>query len=87
MVTLLDGIICEESPKCINGPHPIFLTAPASSEFTTPSLIFLSQPVRCRFAEHIFCLFRNILLPFRAFIRLAFTAKYRTLLVKEQGHD
>ena len=37
MVTLLDGIISKESPNRINDPHPIFLTAPASSEFTTPS--------------------------------------------------
>ncbi len=46
LVTLLDGIISVESPKRINDPHPIFLTAPASSEFTTPSFIFLSSPVR-----------------------------------------
>jgi len=48
LVTLLDGIISKESPNRIHDPHPIFPTAPASSEFTTPSLIFLSRPVRPR---------------------------------------
>src|ERR1051325_10904893 len=46
MVTLLDGITSAESPNRMLDPHPIFLTAPASSEFTTPSHIFLSRPVR-----------------------------------------
>jgi hypothetical protein len=37
-VTLLDGITSVESPKTHPGPHPIFLTAPASNESTTPNL-------------------------------------------------
>jgi hypothetical protein len=38
LVTLLDGIISEESSKTHPDPHPIFLTAPASNESTTPNL-------------------------------------------------
>ena len=46
LVTLLDGIIFEKSSKTVPDPQPILLTAPASSEFTTLRLIFLSRPVR-----------------------------------------
>jgi hypothetical protein len=46
LVTLLVGIISEESSKRDHDPHPFFLTTPASNESTTPKLFFLSQPVR-----------------------------------------
>lgn len=40
LVTLLVGIISAESSKRDDDPHPIFLTAPASNESTTPKLFF-----------------------------------------------
>jgi hypothetical protein len=39
LVTLLDGIIPEESSKSRPDPRPIFPTAPVSNESTTPNLI------------------------------------------------
>ncbi len=45
LVTLLDGITSEESPKCVADPHPIFLRLLLEQESTTPSSFFLSRPV------------------------------------------
>lgn len=49
LVTLLDGIISEESSKTHPDPHPIFLTSPARVRLLHRTSIFLSLPVRSGF--------------------------------------